>query len=118
MGYSRFPASCHPIVWFLAFSPIIGELLRGIIIGIKYGDGFEAMIAIAQNKFWFITLILNVALGIADERYLVKKGIDTSKFKIWSALVPVYLFQRSKILNHNYAYFIVWCISFLLILLF
>ena len=76
MGYSRFPASCHPIVWFLAFAPIIGELLRGIIIGIKYGDGFEAMIAIAQNKFWFITLILNVALGIADERYLVKKGIE------------------------------------------
>lgn len=72
------------------------------------------MEAIAEGKLWFIPLVLNVALGIADEKLLAKNGIDTSKFKIWAVLIPVYLFQRTKMLNHNYAYFITWCVTFAL----
>ncbi|OOH89287.1 hypothetical protein BMT54_06880 [Pasteurellaceae bacterium 15-036681] len=106
------------LVWILAFAPIIGEFLRGIIIFVMYGDGYQAMFAIANDELWFITLILNIALGIADEKYLKRIGIDTSNFKMWSAFVPVYLFQRARILNHSYAYFIAWCVSFVLIMLF
>ncbi|WP_281773329.1 hypothetical protein [Haemophilus parahaemolyticus] len=102
------------LIWILALSPIIGELLRGFIIGMVYGSRWSAMEAIAEGKLWFIPLVLNVALGIADEKLLAKNGIDTSKFKMWAVLIPVYLFQRTKMLNHNYAYFITWCVAFAL----
>lgn len=104
------------LAWLLAFAPIIGEFIRGIILFAIYGDSY--MIAIYRDELWYITLIMNVGLGILDEKYLDKSSVDTSKFKMWSALIPVYLYQRSKILGHNYAYFITWCVSFLVILLF
>ena len=102
------------LIWILAFSPIIGEFLRGFIVGMIYGDSSFAIEAIDDGHLWFIPLALNIALGIADEVLLEKNGVDTSKFKMWTVFIPVYLFQRAKILNHNYAYFITWCVTFIL----
>lgn len=101
------------IVWILAFAPILGEILRGIILGIMYGgNDFKMMRAIAEGDLWYITLILNIGLSFLDEKILAKSNINTSVFKNWTFIVPVYLYQRAQYLKHNLAYFIVWLVSF------
>lgn len=96
----------NTLIWVLAFAPLIGVFFEGF---------FSAMTGIPRQSFWFITLLLNIILGYADEKKLKAAGHDTSKMgAAW--LVPVYLFKRAKILKHNYAYFIVWCVLFGLML--
>lgn len=93
----------NTIVWVLAFAPLVGFLLDSILTGMTGLPGF-------------LTLVLNIGLGYADEKKLRAAGHDTSKMGgAW--LVPVYLFKRAKILRQNYAYFIVWCVSFVLMLM-
>lgn len=58
-------------------------------------------------KYWFITVGLNIALSFADESRLRKAGHNTSKFKGWVWLVPVYLYQRAKATRQNLVYFCV-----------
>lgn len=97
----------NSIVWVLAFAPLIGVLLEGIVGGI---------IGAARESLWFITLILNVLLASADATNLRKAGHETSKMgAAW--LVPVYLFKRAKLLRQNNAYFVVWCVLFALLLM-
>ncbi|MCE5227845.1 MAG: DUF4339 domain-containing protein [Porphyromonadaceae bacterium] len=97
----------NTIIWVLAFAPIIGVFLEGL---------FSGMTGISQASLWFVTLFLNIILGYMDEKKLKNAGHDTSKMgSVW--LVPVYLFKRAKILKHNYAYFIVWCVLFGLLLI-
>lgn len=40
----------------------------------------EAYAAVSEGQYWFITLILNIALGYLDERRLRKSGVDTTAF--------------------------------------
>lgn len=99
-------AVSNKIIWVLAFAPIIGLFLEGVVAG-----------AIAGNihNYWFITLILNIGLSVVDEKKLKKAGHDTSKMgTAW--LVPVYLYKRARILKHNLSYFIVWLVCFGLML--
>lgn len=102
----------NTVVWFLAFAPIIGIFLEGIIAGLFYGDSYRAEVAVSNAEFWYVTVALNIILCVLDERKLKSAGQDTSKFKGWVWLVPVYLYQRAKKLNQNLAYFIVWIVCF------
>ena len=96
----------NTFVWILAFAPLIGVLLESFVSDVS---------GIPQESLWFITLAVNIIFGIMDEKKLKAAGHDTSKMgSAW--LVPVYLFKRSKLLGHNYAYFIVWCVAFGLLL--
>jgi hypothetical protein len=110
----------NTFVWVLAFAPIIGYILEWTVAGAMYGDGFWGAIAVelamANRKYWFITLGLNIALAFFDERRLREAGHDTDKFKGWVWLVPVYLYQRAKATKQNLAYFIVWIVCFVLVL--
>ena len=107
----------NTIIWVLAFAPIIGLILEGIVAGMVYGGNeYRIQAALSNAQFWYITLILNIGLSLRDEKMLEKSGIDTSKFKGMVWLVPVYLYQRSKALGQNLAYFIVWIVSFVLML--
>jgi len=94
----------NDIVWWLAFAPVIGAFLGGLL-----GE----MTNIPYSKLWWVTLALNVGLSIADENLLKKAGHDTSSMGA-SWLVPVYLYKRAEILKQNNAYFIVWVILFCL----
>lgn len=108
----------NSVVWVLAFAPLIGYLLEYIVAYALQENSFMAELAMAGSKYWYITLFLNIGLSYMDENRLVKGGVDTSKFKGMTWLVPVYLFQRSKALNHGPAYFITWIVCFVLPLLF
>lgn len=104
-------------IWILAFAPIIGLFLEYVISGLFYGDNIFAQIRVVNGEFWYVTLLLNVLLCVLDEHYLDNAGYNTEKFKGWLWLVPVYIYQRYRTLGHGPAYFIVWCLSFALVVL-
>ncbi|WP_105172353.1 DUF4339 domain-containing protein [Pseudoalteromonas sp. T1lg24] len=106
----------NTVVWILAFAPIIGYFLEWVVAGAINSSEWKAEKAMAEAKYFYITIILNVALSYLDEKRLSQAGHNTEKFKGMTWLVPVYLFQRAKNLNHNMAYFAVWIVSFLLVL--
>lgn len=90
------------IVWLLAFAPIIGTAIEQIT---------GKALSVNPNYLFFTTIILNVGFSTYDARMLGKAGYDTTPMgSAW--LVPVYLYERAKILKQNKAYFIVWCILF------
>ena len=100
----------NTIVWILAFAPIIGINIESFLV---------AIFNTRSNKFWMITIALNIVLSLLDERKLNAAGHNTRALGLGSAwLIPVYLFKRAKALKQNLAYFIVWIVSFALILLF
>lgn len=105
----------NSIVWVLAFAPIIGLFLEGAVASAVYGgDEYLIETALADADYWYISLMLNIALSLWDASRLKKSGTDTKKFSAWAWLVPIYLFQRAKALKHNHAYFIVWIVCFVL----
>lgn len=108
----------NTVVWVLAFAPILGTFLEGILAGLIYhGNEHLAESALEQHKFWFVTLALNIILSYVDEKKLKEGGVKTDKFSgWWVCVVPVYLFQRAQALKHNLAYFIVWIVCFVLMI--
>lgn len=108
----------NTLVWVLAFAPLIGLMLEYFVAGAVYSDNqLAATLAVQSSKFWFITLALNIGLAFFDEKRLKKAGHNTDKFKGWVWIVPVYLYQRAKQTKQNLAYFIVWIVCFVLVLL-
>lgn len=97
-------AVSNTIVWWLAFAPLVGAFIAGVLAGATDKS---------IDKFWWVTLVLNIALSIADEKKLKQAGHKTDQMGP-SFIVPVYLFKRAKILNQSNSYFIVWVILFAL----
>lgn len=62
-------------------------------------------------------LILNVILCYIDESNLGKQKLDMSDFGWATAIIPVYLYKRAKLLQDGPAYTIVWCVLFALSIL-
>lgn len=106
----------NTIVWFLAFAPLLGYMLEFFVAGIIHRNAQVAEAMAGSGKYWYITLLLNIGLSFWDENKLKKSGVNTGKFKGFVYLVPVYLYQRAKFLQHNLAYFIVWIVCFVLLL--
>ncbi|MNV96327.1 hypothetical protein D3C71_1913180 [compost metagenome] len=92
---------------------MLGYLLEAFVAG---ATGARES-ALYDGQYWYLSVLLNIALSLFDEQQLKKAGHDTSRFKGWVFLVPVYLYQRAKMLKHNLAYFIVWlaCLAFTLL---
>lgn len=106
-------AVSNTVVWFLAFAPLIGWLLEGVVAYMLNSESeLAAQYAWNSRSYWFITIGLNIGLSVRDELVLKKAGIDTQTFKGMTWLVPVYLFQRAKMLGHGNGYFITWIVCF------
>ena len=74
---------------------------------------YEFEVAMSEHRYWYITLILNIGLGILDERKLKAAGVDTNDFGKMVFIVPVYLWKRAKALSQGPAYFWTWMGAFL-----
>lgn len=82
----------NTIVWIIALIPIIG-----------------AFFAFGSIAF----LVANIVLCSVDDNMLKKAGYDTTPLgNTW--LIPVYLYKRAEMFHHSKAYFIVWCITFVI----
>jgi hypothetical protein len=97
-------AVSNTVVWWLALAPLVGVFVAGLLAGATGKD---------IGKFWWVTLVLNIALSMADEKKLKQAGHDTAQMGP-SFFVPVYLFKRAKILKQSNSYFIVWLVLFTL----
>jgi hypothetical protein len=86
----------------------LGYLLEAFIAGAT-GGGQRAL---SEGHYWYLTVLLNISLSLFDEKRLKNAGHETRRLKGWVFIVPVYLYQRAKMLNQNLAYFIVWLGSF------
>lgn len=62
------------------FAPLIGYATEIWTAGLSGMEFEEAYAAVSEGQYWFITLILNIALGYLDERRLRKSGVDTTAF--------------------------------------
>ncbi len=62
-------------------------------------------------------LILNIVLCYIDESNLGKQKLNMSDFGWATAIIPVYLYKRAKLLQDGPAYTIVWCVLFALSIL-
>jgi len=95
----------NTIIWILAFAPIIGVNIESFFAGMFH-----------TQRFWFMTIALNLILSLLDERKLNAVGHNTRALGLGSAwLVPVYMYKRSRALKQNMSYFIVWIVSFVLV---
>jgi GYF domain 2 len=99
----------NTIIWILAFAPAIGEVLKGFIEGVTNGY-------LQAQNLWIVVVVLNVALAELDAKKLIAAGVEASKFRSMTWIVPVYLFQRAKALKHEMYYFIVWIVCFIVVL--
>lgn len=91
------------LVWTVAFVPIIGVILQYFIAG-----AFNA----TPSDLWFISLALNIALCVVDDKILKNAGHNTENFGAMAWLVPVYLFKRARTLNQPLSYFVTWMVCF------
>lgn len=105
------------ITWTLAIAPILGLFLEYFLAGAMMSNEYVAEEAVADGKFFLVTVALNVLLSYLDEKRIRAAGHDTSKFRGLTWLVPVYLFQRAKLLKQTPAYFWVWLATFVLTLI-
>lgn len=112
----------NTVVWLLACAPLLGYFLEGIVaIVISEIDGsgeFGAELAMENVQYWYVTLVLNIALAYWDESRLRTAGHDAGRFKGLTWLVPFYLFQRARATNQNLSYFIVWIALFVTVVFF
>ncbi|MGO3395225.1 MAG: DUF4339 domain-containing protein [Serratia proteamaculans] len=106
----------NTVVWVLALAPLLGFMLEAFIAGMVYGNEDSAMEAVFNGQFFYITLILNIALSYGDERNLKKAGIDTRGYGKLAWLVPVYLWKRARALSQTPAYVWVWLATFSLVI--
>ena len=96
----------NSIVWFLAFAPFLGLLLQGLAAGLG-GTSF--------NSLWYVPVLLNIVLCLADQARLTNAGYDTKGMGLLAfLLVPAYLFVRASRLKQSNAYAIVWLVVFFL----
>ncbi|KEP89687.1 MULTISPECIES: DUF4339 domain-containing protein [Aeromonas] len=110
-------AISNTLIWILAFAPIIGIFCEGFVAGAVYHDTDQAANAVAEGSFFYISLIINIALSYWDERTLRKAGVNTQQFGKMVWLVPVYLWKRAKALQQKPTYFWCWLVTFSLIML-
>lgn len=103
----------NTIIWILAFAPIIGSILEYILVIARHGETLEAAVALAESRYWAVTLCLNILLCWLDERQLKKAGWNTGKFRGWLWLVPVYIYQRAKTLGQGMGYVLTWWGAFI-----
>lgn len=95
------------LIWTLAFAPLIGVFLEGVVAGIT---------KTAAGGYWWITLALNIGLSIVDERRVNAAGYKTGGAGA-ALLVPVYMWKRAAALGQQPWYLGVWIVCFISILL-
>jgi len=103
-------------VGFLCVAPLLGFLLEAMVAGAMSSSEFtldqEVTTALQTNKYWYITLLLNIGLSLWDCKRLEKAGVDTEGFGKTALIVPVYLWKRAKSLQSGTHFFWIWLASF------
>ncbi|SDS91770.1 DUF4339 domain-containing protein [Pseudomonas oryzae] len=107
----------NSLVWLLAFAPLLGYLLEWLLAFALDSSAIGVQRAMAESRYWYMTLGLNILLGVLDEQYLRSAGHNTRAFRGWVCLGPVYLYRRAWHLQQSLNYCVVWLLTCGLLLL-
>jgi hypothetical protein len=99
-------------IWALALLPIWGTFLQMMATELRVAISGEAFVAYAQ--MWWVVVLANIVVITLDVGRLKKTGYATKKLKWWMyLLVPVYVFQRDKLVQAGMTRFWIWIGAFL-----
>lgn len=94
--------------WVLAFAPLLGLMLRLVVMGIDAAATSETLAGngdpetdlaylVVQNAYWWVPVLLNIGLSYLNFYFYRKKTGDTTRAMGRLALVvPVYMFRRAE----------------------
>jgi hypothetical protein len=100
-------------IWALALAPIWGSIVQMLATDIRVAITGETFVLYSQ--MWWVMIVANISVLTLDLGRLKKIGYNTKKNKWWMyLLVPVYIFQRDKMVKTNMTRFAVWIGAFLL----
>jgi len=88
------------LIVILAIAPLLGAILQAIISNFT---------GIVYSHLMVIFIILNLGLAYYDNDRLKLTGEYNPSLGS-PAIIPMYLYRRAKLLNHSYAYAIIWTI--------
>lgn len=108
-GVARSPGQEAWIPWLIALAPVLGVL---VALGLSTYDPQLAYFG------WAVTLALNIALSVWDERRLTRAGLLPAGGLLgWAIfLIPVYLYKRQRAVGQTLAVPVVWVVAFCLAL--
>ena len=93
----------NAMAWIIACAPLIGAFSEGLVIELFNYSGI---------LLFLVSVGINIFLCTQDEKSLREKGVDTTQLgNVW--LVPIYLFNRARVLKEKLGYPILWCVLFL-----
>lgn len=104
------PPPISNLAWVLAFMPILGFIIERFV-WVIFTPSFRLFLGYS-GKYFFISMIINCILIGVDAWLIKQTGRDIKKLWGGLILVPLYLFQRKKLLNQDNTYFIVWFVCF------
>lgn len=88
--------------WAIACAPVLGAILEAML---------AKMLGHASSFLFLVTLGLNIFLCSLDAKALQARGYSEEQLgNIF--LIPIYLFNRAKLLSEKPAYAILWCVLF------
>lgn len=103
-------------LWILGFAPLIGTFIEYLFAYATTNSSEEAELNMANSQYWLIGFGFNILISLLDERSLNRAGHDTTKFKGWVWLIPVYMYVRSNKTKVTLVPFIIWIACLLLVI--
>lgn len=101
------------LVWALALLPLWGILVQMLATQIRVAISGETFVRYAE--MWWVIIVVNIVMTSLDLSRIKTFGHDVRKLKWWMYLiVPVYVYQRDKLVKATMTRFWVWIGAFLL----
>ena len=95
------------LIILLVIAPILGAILQAIVSNSTGASYAHLMI---------VFIIVNFGLAYYDSDRLKLTGEYSSSLGS-PVLIPIYLYQRAKLLGHSYSYATIWTILFIIVIL-
>lgn len=98
-------------IWALSLAPVWGAFIQVLATNIRVSLTGEAWVFYSQ--MWWVMVLVNILTLTLDLKQLRAAGHKTERFQWWMyLLVPVYIYQRDKMLNAGMVRFWVWLAAF------
>lgn len=100
-------------IWALVLLPVWGAFLQMVATELRVMITGEAFVA--YSKMWWVVVLANISVISLDIRCLKQAGYAINNLKWWMyLLVPVYVFQRDKLVQAGMTRFWVWIGAFMM----
>jgi hypothetical protein len=106
----------NSFLWLAAFAPTIGVFIEWLVALTQYDDSEAAFSSTMMGEFFYITIALNIAFCMVDERILKRAGYDADRLFKWTLIVPAYLYKRAAVTSQKQWFLAVWIACYFIVL--